>query len=76
MIIYENIEKNLVRAYSDKHVKIHGGNPESDYDEAIDPADLKREYTETDIPIETEDATIDDYKQALTELGVELDEEA
>lgn len=40
------------RAYSDKGVKIHGGVPESDYNEACDPVSFGRTYTETDIPID------------------------
>ena len=55
MIIQEQISDTLVRTYSDKHVYIHGGFPESDYAEAIDPIDLGRTYIETDIPIEDEE---------------------
>ena len=44
--------KDFVRTYSDKGMKIHGGMPEAHYDEACDPAELGRTYTETDIPIE------------------------
>ena len=51
MIIREPLENNLVRIYSDKGVYIHGGFPEADYAEVIDPADVEREYTETDISI-------------------------
>ncbi len=51
MIIKEPIENNLIRIYSDKGVYIHGGFPEADYAEVIDPADKEREYTETNIPI-------------------------
>lgn len=47
-------EKQFIRTYSDKGMMIHGGMPEADYSEAIDPADLGRTYTETDIPIEGE----------------------
>lgn len=55
MIQTENITisgKNFVRTYSDSGYYIHGGMPEGDYAEAIDPAELGRTYTETDIPIE------------------------
>lgn len=55
MIITETItinDKQYVRTYSDSGMMIHGGMPEGDYDEAIDPAELGRVYTETDIPIE------------------------
>ena len=46
--------KTFIRTYSDKGMMIHGGLPEADYAEALDPADLGRTYTETDIPIEGE----------------------
>ena len=90
-VIYEPIEgTELIRAYSDKKVYIHGGKPEADYVEAIDPVSLNRKYTETEIPIEDEDegegevtptpvepvdqdeATIEDYQEALEKLGVSL----
>lgn len=45
---------NLVHTWSDLGVKIHGGFPEADYDEAYDPIDLGRTYIETDIPIDDE----------------------
>lgn len=54
MIVQEDYGENLIRTYSDKHVYIHGGSPEADYAEAIDPKDAHRTYTETDIPIEEE----------------------
>ena len=46
--------KTFIRTYSDKGMMIHGGSPEADYAEALDPAELGRTYTETDIPIEGE----------------------
>ena len=54
-------EKQFIRTYSDRGVMIHGGVPEADYSEAIDPAELGRTYTETDIPIEgdTAEAIVD-----------------
>ena len=45
---------NLIHTWSDLGVKIHGGFPEADYDEAYDPIDLGRTYIETDIPIDDE----------------------
>ena len=57
MIITETItigDKQYVRTYSDAGMMIHGGMPEGDYDEAVDPAEFGRVYTETDIPIEGE----------------------
>ena len=58
MIIQEIIDEVFVKSYSDKRVKIHGGSPEGDYDEAIDPIDAGRTYVETDIPIDEEDEDI------------------
>jgi len=51
MIITELLEDNFIKTYSDQGVYIHGGFPEADYIEAIDPIELHREYIETDIPI-------------------------
>lgn len=59
MIVQEHITiggKDFVKTYSDSDFMVHGGAPESDYAEAIDPAELNRQYTETDIPIEGVDA--------------------
>lgn len=41
------------------------------YSEAVDPAELGRVYTETDELID-EEATEEDYKNALREMGVTL----
>lgn len=51
-MIKTEIIGNLVKTYSDIGMKIHGGMPEGDYDEAYDPIDSGRTYVETDIPIE------------------------
>ena len=51
-MIKTEIIGNLIKTYSDLGVKIHGGLPEADYDEAYDPIDSGRTYTETDIPID------------------------
>lgn len=51
-MIKTEIIGNLVKTYSDLGMKIHGGMPEGDYDEAYDPIDSGRTYVETDIPIE------------------------
>lgn len=54
-------EQQFIRTYSDRGMMVHGGSPEADYSEAIDPAELGRTYTETDIPIEgdTAEAIVD-----------------
>lgn len=71
-VVYENLQDNLVKAYSDSGFFIHGGSPESDYEEAIDPKAANRKYTETSEKIPQPEATIEDYQKALKELGVEL----
>lgn len=55
MIVTELVENGeRIRSYSDRGVYIHGGFPEGDYEDAIDPVDAMRTYVETDIPIEDE----------------------
>lgn len=51
-MIKTEISGNIVHTWSNLGVKIHGGFPESDYDEAYDPIETARTYVETDIPIE------------------------
>lgn len=53
---YKIGERDFVRTYSDRGMLIHGGMPEGDYSEANDPAELNRTYTETDIPIGSEES--------------------
>lgn len=55
---------DFVRSYSDAGYYIHGGMPEGDYAEAIDPAELGRTYTETNIPIE-DDTTAEEVVDIL-----------
>lgn len=64
MIIQEQISEDLIRTYSDKNVYIHGGFPEADYVEAIDPIYMNRTYVETDIPIESEIDLTEDEQYA------------
>lgn len=64
MIVQQQISDTLVRTYSDKGVKIHGGFPEADYDDAIDPISAHREYTETNIPVEEEEPTAEEKAEA------------
>lgn len=73
MLVKENITingKEYVYTYSDKDVMI-----ERDgmlFESAIDPAELGREYIETDIliPDDTE-AETEDYTDALERFGVQ-----
>ena len=62
----------LNRTYSDKGMMIERDGVR--YSEAIDPAELGRVYTETDEPIEVEadEATAEDYENALSEFGVKV----
>lgn len=55
----------LNRTYSDQNMMIERDGVR--YSEAIDPAELNRQYTETDEPIE-EEATAEDYKAAFAEM--------
>lgn len=81
MIIKEIVEingKEYERTYSDEGRYVVRDGVE--YGEAIDPLNSGREYTEGDlIPQEeetdTEEATEQDYLDALEELGVNTDEE-
>lgn len=59
-------ERDFIRTYSDAGFMIHGGMPEADYTEAVDPADLGRTYTETDIPIEQDEAEAEEIVNILT----------
>lgn len=72
MVIYEDLQNGLVKAYSDAGFYIHGGSPENDYAEAIDPKTENRKYTETSKKIPVREATVEDYQQKLRELGVEI----
>lgn len=71
-MIVQEIIGDSVRTYSDAGFLIHGGFPEGDYAEALDPIEAGRTYTETDIPIEEEEPTEDDYAEAgRIMMGVE-----
>lgn len=60
-------DRAFVRTYSDAGFLIHGGSPEGDYAEAIDPADAVRTYTETDIPVEGDETEAEELIQMLEE---------
>lgn len=74
MIVTENLSINgkaFVKTYSDLAMMIEREGVR--YSEAIDPAELNRQYTETDEPIEAEEeVTAEDYEEALAEMGVEV----
>ena len=75
MIIQTTKEINGVMydyTYSDSNYMIERDGAR--YSEAIDPLDSGRVYTETDEPIEieTDDATAEDYLEALKKFGVKV----
>ena len=63
----------LNRTYSDAWMMIEREGVR--YSEAVDPADLNRQYTETDeqIIIDSDVDEIDVYKEALNVLGVKTE---
>lgn len=63
MIIYENISDTLVRAYSDKGLLIKQDSTGNVYDEAVDPIDFHKTYTEV---YSTEDNVEIEDSEALT----------
>ena len=62
----------LNRTYSDAGMMIERDGVR--YPEAVDPLDSGRVYTETEEPIETgtDEATAEDYQEALKKFGVEV----
>ena len=56
--------KQFQRTWSDAGFLIERDGAQ--YSEAVDPLDSGRLYEETTIPLEDEEATIDDYRQALS----------
>lgn len=76
MIVAENMTINgrsFVKTYSDNGYMIERDGAR--YSEAIDPAEYRRAYTETNEPAYTDDpaeATDADYQAALAKLGVDV----
>ena len=69
MIKMESYEINghlLVKTYSDTGMKIRQDETGDLYDEAHDPAEMHRTYTETDEPIETSEADAEEIVDILT----------
>ena len=62
----------LNRTYSDAGMMIERDGVR--YTESVDPMDFGRVYTETEEPIETgtDEATAEDYQEALKKFGVEV----
>ena len=76
MIVTEQLtinDKPFTKNYSDSGYYIERDGVR--YSEAIDPSELGRTYTETDMPIETEaDLTVTDALAMLGEMGVNTDD--
>ena len=72
MLVKENMEivgRAFVKTYSDAGVYIERAGLR--YSEAINPADIPREYTETYEPIDSgEELTVSDTLGMLSEMGV------
>ena len=66
----EDIGGGLTRTWSDIGMRIERDGVR--YDEAVDPADKGRTYTETDEPVASEDVTEVDKDAALRRFGVEV----
>ena len=69
---YKTREDGVVlnRTYSDKGMMVERDGVR--YSEAIDPAELNRQYIETDEPINGGEASEADYQNALREMGVDV----
>lgn len=73
MIVIEALTINgneFTHTYSDSGYRIKQDGTGIVYDDAIDPADSGRTYTETDELIDGGEATEADYIAALAKLGV------
>ena len=67
----------LYRSYSDSGMKLNKDGTEKNYDEAIDIENSGSAYTETELPIDsdTEEPTVQDALDMLSELGVDTDDQ-
>ena len=66
--------KQFTKSYSDSGYMIERDGVQ--YSEAIDPTELGRTYTETDIPIEGETGlTVSDTLELLSEMGVDVSDQ-
>lgn len=65
----------LVRTYSDANMMIQQNGTGILYAEAIDPEELGRAYTETNIPIETDETTAAEAEKIVNILLGENDDQ-
>lgn len=73
MIITEYIEsENRERRYSDRGMKLRQIETGNLYDDAVDVIPCPYTYEESDEPIESidDEATAEDYENALSDMGV------
>lgn len=70
MIVVERYDDLRESRKSDAGVKIRQIETGAVYDAAIDLIPCRYHYEETDIPVETDEATVEDYASVLTEMGV------
>lgn len=63
--------REFLRTYSDSFMLLRDG---VEYDEAVDPADSGRTYTESTTPKQNmeSEAAAEDYQAALAEFGVKV----
>lgn len=73
MICNEKIiinNRTYIRTWSDSNMYIHGGFPEGNYSEAIDPEDMGRTYIETENSLPgPEDEEISDTEALMIITG-------
>lgn len=78
MILTEYLnEGTLIKHYSDLNVLLLQNETGAKYSDPIDIVPCPYTYTETDEPIEVDEinpdeATVEDYQDALSEFGVEV----
>ena len=60
MIRTEILDSGLIRTYSDTGMQIIQDGTGILYEEAVDPVEINRTYTESDIPIEDESGTAEE----------------
>lgn len=80
MILTESLtinNKQFTKTYSSSGFMVERDGVQ--YSEAIDPSELGKTYTETDIPVEAEattetDLTVSDTLEMLSEMGVDTDD--
>ena len=68
MIKTELYSDDIIRTYSDSGFKLKQDETDILYDEAYDPISMNRTYTETDIPIDSDDESEAMRAQAILSI--------